>query len=66
MGVHKLGIVPKDLNKLQNKELFGLLLIKGAIMKNINGIDFKKVVMLDKNFDQENTTKEALEIKLIG
>ena len=45
---HKLGIVPKSLNKLQNK-LFGI----ECNFEELNGIDLKKVVMLDKKTQPE-------------
>src|SRR5210317_17841 len=69
---HKLGIVPKDLNKLQNK-LFGIegkLYESESIFNNENEIGkvlientypFALIKYLDKNFDQslKFTTKEA-------
>ena len=52
---HKLGIVPKNLNKLKNK-LFGI----ECNYEELNGIDFKKAVMLAK----ENTARIKLKNKL--
>ena len=52
---HKLGIVPKDLNKLQNK-LFGI----ECNYEEINGIDFKKGCYVG----QENTARIKLKNKL--
>ncbi len=52
---HKLGIVPKDLNKLQNK-LFGL----ECNLNELNGIDFKKGCYIG----QENTARIKLKNKL--
>ena len=52
---HKLGIVPKDLNKLQNK-LFGI----ECNYEELNGIDFKKGCYVG----QENTTRIKLKNKL--
>ena len=52
---HKLGIVPKDLNKLQNK-LFGI----ECNYEELNGIDFKKGCYIG----QENTTRIKLKNKL--
>jgi folate-binding protein YgfZ len=52
---HKLGIVPKDLNKLQNK-LFGI----ECNYDELNGIDFKKGCYVG----QENTTRIKLRNKL--
>ena len=52
---HKLGIVPKNLNKLQNK-LFGI----ECNYENINGIDFKKGCYVG----QENTARIKLKDKL--
>ncbi len=52
---HKLGIVPKDLNKLQNK-LFGI----ECNYEEINGIDFKKGCYIG----QENTARIKLKNKL--
>jgi hypothetical protein len=62
---HKLGIVPKDLNKLQNK-LFGI----ECNYEELNGIDFKKVVMLDKKIQLElnlkiNFQKDYLPISVV-
>ena len=52
---HSLGIVPKDLNKLQNK-LFGI----ECNYEEINGIDFKKGCYIG----QENTARIKLKNKL--
>jgi folate-binding protein YgfZ len=52
---HNLGIVPKDLNKLQNK-LFGI----ECNFEELNGIDFKKGCYVG----QENTTRIKLKDKL--
>jgi folate-binding protein YgfZ len=52
---HKLGIVPKDLNKLQNK-LFGI----ECNYDELNGIDFKKGCYVG----QENTARIKLKNKL--
>ena len=52
---HKLGIVPKDLNKLQNK-LFGI----ECNYYELNGIDFKKGCYVG----QENTARIKLKNKL--
>src|SRR6056300_1695451 len=52
---HKLGIVPKDLNKLQNK-LFGI----ECNYDELNGIDFKKGCYVG----QENTARIKLRNKL--
>ena len=52
---HRLGIVPKDLNKLQNK-LFGI----ECNYEEINGIDFKKGCYVG----QENTARIKLKNKL--
>ena len=52
---HKLGIVPKNLNKLQNK-LFGI----ECNYEEINGIDFKKGCYVG----QENTARIKLKNKL--
>ena len=52
---HKLGIVPKDLNKLQNK-LFGIK----CNYDELNGIDFKKGCYVG----QENTARIKLKNKL--
>ncbi len=52
---HSLGIVPKDLNKLQNK-LFGI----ECNFEELNGIDFKKGCYVG----QENTTRIKLKNKL--
>ena len=52
---HKLGIVPKDLNKLQNK-LFGI----ECNFEELNGIDFKKGCFVG----QENTARIKLKDKL--
>ena len=52
---HKLGIVPKDLNKLQNK-LFGI----ECNYEELNGIDFKKGCYVG----QENTARIKLKNKL--
>ena len=52
---HKLGIVPKVLNKLQNK-LFGI----ECNYEELNGIDFKKGCYVG----QENTTRIKLKNKL--
>ena len=52
---HKLGIVPKNLNKLQNK-LFGI----ECNYENLNGIDFKKGCYVG----QENTARIKLKNKL--
>ena len=51
---HKLGIVPKDLNKLQNK-LFGI----ECNYEELNGIDFKKGCYVG----QENTARIKLKDK---
>jgi folate-binding protein YgfZ len=51
----KLGIVPKDLNKLQNK-LFGI----ECNYEELNGIDFKKGCYVG----QENTARIKLKNKL--
>ena len=52
---HRLGIVPKDLNKLQNK-LFGI----ECNFEELNGIDFKKGCYVG----QENTARIKLKNKL--
>ena len=52
---HKLGIVPKNLNKLQNK-LFGI----ECNYEELNGIDFKKGCYVG----QENTARIKLKKKL--
>ena len=52
---HKLGIVPKDLNKLQNN-LFGI----ECNYEELNGIDFKKGCYIG----QENTARIKLKNKL--
>ena len=52
---HSLGIVPKDLNKLQNK-LFGI----ECNFEELNGIDFKKGCYVG----QENTARIKLKNKL--
>ena len=52
---HKLGIVPKDLNKLQNK-LFGI----ECNYEELNGIDFQKGCYVG----QENTARIKLKNKL--
>ena len=52
---HKLGIVPKDLNKLQNK-LFGI----ECNYEELNGIDFKKGCYVG----QENTARIKMKNKL--
>jgi folate-binding protein YgfZ len=52
---HKLGIVPKDLNKLQNK-LYGI----ECNYEELNGIDFKKGCYVG----QENTARIKLKNKL--
>ena len=52
---HKLGIVPKDLNKLQNK-LFGI----ECNYEELNAIDFKKGCYVG----QENTARIKLKNKL--
>ena len=52
---HKLGIVPKDLTKLQNK-LFGI----ECNYEELNGIDFKKGCYVG----QENTARIKLKNKL--
>ena len=52
---HRLGIVPKDLNKLQNK-LFGI----ECNYEELNGIDFKKGCYVG----QENTARIKLKNKL--
>ena len=52
---HKLGIVPKNLNKLQNK-LFGI----ECNYEELNGIDFKKGCYIG----QENTARIKLKNKL--
>jgi len=52
---HKLGIVPKNLNKLQNK-LFGI----ECNYEELNGIDFKKGCYVG----QENTARIKLKDKL--
>ncbi len=52
---HKLGVVPKDLNKLQNK-LFGI----ECNYEELNGIDFKKGCFVG----QENTARIKLKNKL--
>ena len=52
---HSLGIVPKDLNKLQNK-LFGI----ECNYEKLNGIDFKKGCYVG----QENTARIKLKNKL--
>jgi folate-binding protein YgfZ len=52
---HKLGIVPKSLNKLQNK-LFGI----ECNFEELNGIDFKKGCYVG----QENTARIRLKNKL--
>ena len=52
---HKIGIVPKDLNKLQNK-LFGI----ECNFEELNGIDFKKGCYVG----QENTARIKLKNKL--
>ena len=53
---HKLGIVPRDLNKLQNK-LFGI----ECNYEELNGIDFKKGCYVG----QENTARIKLKNKLL-
>ena len=53
---HKLGIVPKDLNKLKNK-LFGI----ECNYEELNGIDFKKGCYVG----QENTARIKLKNKLL-
>ena len=53
---HKLGIVPKNLNKLQNK-LFGI----ECNYEELNGIDFKKGCYVG----QENTARIKLKNKLL-
>ena len=53
---HKLGIVPKNLNKLQNK-LFGI----ECNYEELNGIDFKKGCYVG----QENTARIRLKNKLL-
>ncbi|MBT4063534.1 MAG: folate-binding protein [Flavobacteriaceae bacterium] len=53
---HKLGIVPKDLNKLQNK-IFGI----ECNYEELNGIDFKKGCYVG----QENTARIKLKNKLL-
>ena len=55
MQSHKLGIVPKNLNKLQNK-LFGI----ECNYEELNGIDFKKGCYVG----QENTARIKLKNKL--
>ena len=52
---HKLGIVPKDLNKLRDK-LFGI----ECNFEELNGIDFKKGCYVG----QENTARIKLKNKL--
>ncbi len=52
---HKLGVVPKDFNKLQNK-LFGI----ECNYEELNGIDFKKGCYVG----QENTARIKLKKKL--
>ena len=52
---HRLGIVPKDLNKLKNK-LFGI----ECNYEELNGIDFKKGCYVG----QENTARIKLKDKL--
>ena len=52
---HQLGIVPKDLNKLQNK-IFGI----ECNFEELNGIDFKKGCYIG----QENTARIKLKNKL--
>jgi len=52
---HKLGIVPKDLNKLQNK-IFGI----ECNYEELNGIDFRKGCYVG----QENTARIKLKNKL--
>ena len=52
---HKLGVVPKNLNKLQNK-LFGI----ECNFEELNGIDFKKGCYVG----QENTARIKLKNKL--
>ena len=52
---HKIGVVPKDLNKLQNK-LFGI----ECNYEELNGIDFKKGCYVG----QENTARIKLKNKL--
>ena len=52
---HQLGIVPKDLNKLQNK-LFGI----ECNFEELNGLDFKKGCYVG----QENTARIKLKNKL--
>ena len=52
---HKLGIVPKGLNKLQNK-LFGI----ESNFEELNGVDFKKGCYVG----QENTARIKLKNKL--
>ena len=52
---HKLGVVPKDLNKLQNK-IFGI----ECNYEELNGIDFKKGCYVG----QENTARIKLKNKL--
>jgi folate-binding protein YgfZ len=56
MQSHKLGIVPKNLNKLQNK-LFGI----ECNYEELNGIDFKKGCYVG----QENTARIKLKNKLL-
>ena len=53
---HKLGIVPKNLNELQNK-LFGI----ECNFEELNGIDFKKGCYVG----QENTARIKLKNKLL-
>ncbi len=53
---HRLGIVPKDLNKLQDK-LFGI----ECNFEELNGIDFKKGCYVG----QENTARIKLKNKLL-
>ena len=53
---HKLGIVPKDTNKLKNK-LFGI----ECNFEELNGIDFKKGCYIG----QENTARIKLKNKLL-
>ena len=52
---HKLGVVPKNLNKLQNK-IFGI----ECNYEELNGIDFKKGCYVG----QENTARIKLKNKL--
>ena len=62
---HKLGIAPKDLNKLQNK-LFGI----ECNFEELNGLILKKVVMLVRKILQElnskiNFLKDFYRLKLL-